>query len=675
MHGDLSSIVSCDVETRSRCDLESCGSEKYAQHPTTEVLILKYKRGTGPVRQWRPGDLIPADFVDPRCTFVAVQSSGFEILIFRYILTPRFGFPSLPDERWECVSAMAAYAGLPQGLSKMSTRLDLGAQSKDAGGHLNMLRLCKPLGAELVDGEFVGGEFDNHPVRHARNRLYCEQDVVAEFAAFVQLPRLPQMERDTWLLHRKINSRGVPVDLDLCYGARNIIKIAAAKYLDELKRVSGGKITTIDQRERILEFAAERGVSLCLKPDGDDDDPDASPNTREETLTALVPTIENPEVRRIIEIRQLLTAAAVKKYQAVIDWADDDWRCRGFSTYYGAGPGRWSGTQAQFQNLKRPDHKGDLIEEALPYIQRGDYDAAFALSKGDVLGLLSSTVRSILKAEDGNDFRVSDFASVEARKVAWLAGEENLLEPFRRNEDLYVKMACEILGCNREDVVDLVTGKPANPEQKRRRQIGKCPFLGCGYQMGWGHLIEVARKQAGVDLTEELARAIVDTFRGNYPKIPEFWRDIENGAKECVRSRRTIHHPKFRFRMFGDWLIMRIPSGRELFYWQPRFELNERGREQLVYLSTRGPKQLYGGLLTENITQASSRDLLVDAMHRAEAAGLNVVMHCHDELVDEGPTDDGERASILHWCMTQVAPWAEGMPMAAETHACHRYSK
>lgn len=667
MHADVSNVVLCDVETRSRADLECVGSEKYAAHPSTEVTILKYARGMGPVYQWRPGDLVPLDFLDPRVTFAAVQSSGFETLIFRYILTPKFGFPEIPDQRWECVGAMAAYAGMPQGLGKMSDRLELGDQSKDAGGHLNMLRLCKPVGAELVDGEFIGGEFDNNPIRHARNRLYCEQDVIAERAAYLQLPKLPPMERRTWLLHRKINSRGVPVDLALCYGARNIIEIATAKHLDELARISGGKITTIDQRERILDFAKERGVSLMLPHDEKE-------NIREETLTELVPTIEQPEVKRILEIRQLLTAAAVKKYQATIEWADEDWRCRGFSTYYGAGPGRWSGTQAQFQNLKRPDHKQDVIDEAIPRIQRGDYDAVFALSKGDVLGLLSSCVRSIIWFHDGMG-RVSDFSSVEARKVAWLADEENLLEPFRRGEDLYVKMACEILGCTRDDVVDPQTGKPANPEQKRRRQIGKCPFLGAGYQMGWSHLIEVGRKQAGVDLSEELARAIIDTFRGNYPKIPKFWRDIENAAKFCVKTGKTISHPKFRFRMFGDWLIMRIPSGRELFYFQPRFELNEQGREQLVYTSTRGTKQLYGGLLTENITQASSRDLLTDAMHRAEACGLNIVMHCHDELVDEGPADDGERASILHWCMTQVEPWAEGMPMAAETHACERYSK
>lgn len=666
-----------DYETRSRADLDSVGVAEYSKDPTTEILYLCYTLNDGPVQIWHPGEPVPAIFFDPRVFFFAVNAE-FEIEITRNIASVLYGFPVLPDSRWVCVSSMAANAGLAQGLAKMSAALELGEESKDHSARLNMLRLCKPVGGKLNErtGRFEGGEFDNDAERHDRNRAYCGQDVIAERAAAKQLPLLTERERRVWLLHRKINSRGVPIDADLCRGANAIVEEYQAGLVHELGELTDQEITTPDQRDRMIALAERRGVDLRLP--GDD-----KPNVRKETVERLLPMVEDPIVKRMLEIRQLLGSAAIDKFRKMLTWAAPDGCIYDALTYFGAGPGRWSGRGPQVQNLFRPKHSEEVIEEAIPLVMRGDLQAIIELSRSvhrdgreDVFGLLSSIVRSTVKAPPGKKFIISDFSGVEARVLAWLANAERLLTLFRNGEDVYVAMAQDIFQCGPDEIVDPETKKPANPEQKRRRQMGKVPFLGAGYQMGWEHLMVVADKQAGVTLTEMESRNIVDTFRGNNPEIPQFWRDIENAAKWVVSNGKPIVHPKFAFRMFGRWLVMRLPSGRELFYRDPRFEPSERrSGMQLVYSSPKGKKQLYGGLLTENIDQASSRDLLVDAMFRMDAMGIDMRMTVHDETVSLCDENDDVTPALVHSLMETVGGWSHDIPITAETHTCVRYAK
>jgi DNA polymerase bacteriophage-type len=698
--------LTVDVESRSRADIECCGSTKYAKHPSTEVLCVKYGYTVDDVKTWLPGNPIPPEFSDERIP-LAAQRAGFEVAMFKHCL-PRYGFPSIPNTRWRCSAAMAGYAGLPQGLDKISEKLDLGQWGKDKAGHENMLKLCRPFPKKLpklppkkkgdpprerrkaepvvlVDGIYEGGEFNNDNMRHLKNIAYCEQDVVAEIVVQSKVPPLPEREQRAWQLHQKINERGIPVDLDLCRGAVEIIKKASARYLEELADITGGAITTADQRDRIVEFCTARGVDMRQNTSKDKKNKE-KPNIQEATVTAVLERGGIDETcKRILEIRQLLNSAAVKKFQATIDCADEDWRVRDGHNYYGAGPGRWSGALAQFQNLIRPTLKADKIEAAIPVITAGDYHEIERMSGGDPFLYLANCVRSIILAPPGRKLVVSDFSGIEARKLAWLAGCDGLINLFLSGADPYVSMAGKITGCTPQEIFqhgpDGKIVRDANGEKvyvdggKRLRQIGKCPFLGCGYQLGWSTLIVNAKKQAGVELDEELSRTIIDTFRSEFPEIPQFWRDIENGAKWCVRKRKKVVHKMFQFRMFGPWLVMRLPCGRELFYFRPRFEKNDEGRDELVYDSPRGTKQLYGGLLTENITQASSRDLLVDAMFRQDAMGLDLFMHCHDETVVECDAADEATPKLVHWTMEQVESWAEGCPVTAETKTSERYEK
>lgn len=251
-----------------------------------------------------------------------------------------------------------------------------------------------------------------------------------------------------------------------------------------------------------------------------------------------------------------------------------------------------------------------------------------------------------------------------------------MLNVFRSGEDVYIGMAMKVLGCKLEDVVNPETMKAETPKQKKNRQMGKIPFLGCGYQMGWEKLQLQAKKFVNVDLTEAEARNIVDIFRKEYPEVPAFWRDIENAANWCVKNNsvKPVGNAMFKFRMYKQWLTMELPSGRALFFFKPTFEPSPRfkGQQQLVYQSPKGKKQLYGGLWTENWVQAFSRDLMCDALERCEENFLETILTCHDEVVT---LDKIGSPSPLHQLMEIVPEWAAGAPIAAETKQMVRYGK
>jgi DNA polymerase len=291
----------------------------------------------------------------------------------------------------------------------------------------------------------------------------------------------------------------------------------------------------------------------------------------------------------------------------------------------------------------------------------------------DVVGTISKASRAIIRAPEGKTFVLSDFSGIEARVCAWFAGEEKLLKQFREKQDVYVTMACDIFGVPDINGTD---GKPI----KEKRQMGKVPFLGAQYQMGWSKLIFTARNQAGVDLSEDDARNIIDVFRSKYDKIPDFWRALEDGAKACVNSGKEIVVNEFiSYRMiehnYRKWMAMRLPSGRDIYYFEPKLG-RDGSRWNLSYYSPKGIKQLYGGLLTENAVQGASRDLMAEAMIRVNAAGRTIVLTVHDEIVSEIPLDKVEfEAKIIHTMMETKPLWAVTLPLSAETHVSKRFDK
>ncbi len=296
-----------------------------------------------------------------------------------------------------------------------------------------------------------------------------------------------------------------------------------------------------------------------------------------------------------------------------------------------------------------------------------------------VVKALATAVKPIVTAPDGEEFIVSDFSGIEARVLQWLCGHERMLQLFRDGADIYIDMACKIFQC-----------KPSEVDKKVRRQIGKVAVLGLGYQMGAKKFVANVKAQIGMDIDLEFSSKIVGVFRATQQPVVKLWKNIEKACIMAVRDGKTIDicKGKLRIKMEGEYLTIRLPSGRKLYYYKPvvKMEENDWGKEspKLSYLQKKGRQDTYGGKLVENVVQAISRCLLVDAMRRIKKAGLRIAMHVHDETVTRVKLGDreafykdeaGNECGIIPRCMTTVADWAAGCPVGAETHRCVRYTK
>jgi DNA polymerase len=680
--GILTGVVVTDLESRSYLDLRVVGSSVYSRDPSTEVLCMAYNVSGGPIQLWHPGDPVPPVFFDPNYRIAASMTSGFEEEMFANLMTPRHGFPRIPLERWLCIASYCGHAGLRQSLAEVSKDLELGELGKDNAGHLNMMRLCRPQKSKVTVepicddfGRWHGGAFDNSPEKHKKNDQYCMKDVIAETEVLRIVPTPPASEQRVWRAHRRINQRGIPIDLALCHGADKIMREELAETSTAFQKLTG--VPSPSCREQFHTWMMQQGF-VCKRPE------DKKENLQADTFDWVLENVEDlrPQVKQAITLASRMSGATAKKYAALIASTDRDGRCRNLLKYYGANTGRWSGMGAQPQNLKKASVEQDVLDKWIDILKTGNRQELIrVVGENKVFEVLGDCIRSTIYAPEGKVLTCSDFSGIEARITAYAAGCESLLEKFRNNEDVYVEMAMKVMGCTRDQVVNPLTGKADTPERKKNRQMGKVPFLGCGYQMGWEKLIATAKKQLDIDVTEAQARLIVDLFRKGYPEIPNFWRDIQNAAEWTVKNDSTqpVGSAMFKFRMFHKnglrWLTMELPSGRALFFFNPRFrKVVKFGREQdeLIYDSPKGVKSLYGGLWTENWVQAFSRDLMAEAIFRCDDHGLECILSCHDELVT---LDDENSPEILTGLMETVPSWAEGAPIASETHRYKRYAK
>jgi DNA polymerase len=703
-----------DFETRSRVSLKRHGISRYARDPSTYVLCLSYGMNPKEVDTWFPpvgGSM--ANFKWPPMPdlirFAIEQgwefhahNASFEQHIWWYIMHHQLGWPVVPANKWRCTAAKAAYANCPRALEQVGIWFGLNDDGKDKEGHKLMKSMTTPSKATKKKPSTFTDDSDSHE----RLRKYNRQDVIAEINVDVRLPEWPEQEQRIWLLDQKINQRGIPVDVDLCKGAMTLFKRAMAGANREIATLTGDVVTKPTQNKRIVDWANRRGVNIG----------NLRETTVKETLKELKGKDQYADVSRVLEIRQEAGSAAVKKYQATIDCADNDGRARDLLLYGGAGPLRWAGKKLQPHNFKRGpsapedlcqlitlgDHeffkdtidklveadearteekrikknKPDLKNFYIGHSTKKD-EAGNALPQTDVIPLLKSAVKSIIRAPRGRKLIISDFSGIEARVLQWFAGNERALQMFRDGQDIYVDMACKIYGCQPEEILDMVTREPF-PHMKDRRQIGKVAVLGLGYGMGAAKFVATVWAQVQIKIDLPFAQKVVDTFRESNPEVTNLWNRIE---RACVRTLRTGDHLRFgklETRMDRKWLCIKLPSGRWMHYYGARLikeDTNYGERYRIRYLQKKGLDETYGGKLVENIVQAASRDLLCDAMFRIDDAGHDIVMHVHDEVVVEVDAKDDKAEAFVHDAMRTVAPWAAGCPVGAETHTSVRYSK
>jgi DNA polymerase bacteriophage-type len=647
-------MISIDFETRSEADLKKTGSWVYSLHPTTEVLCLAVKFRDNPVRLILPDEIERNGFCLIQAAIqqgeqVEAHNAFFEKAIWQNIMVKRYGWPEIKPEQWRCSASKAAYHALPRSLGGAGQTLGLDV-TKDDEGRRVMLQLCKP----RTKGTKIYFEKEDHPDKFKTLYDYCKSDVESEHALSKRLGDLPAKELAVWQLDQKINMRGVPIDIDAVDAALKILSEYTTKLAAEIDIITEGAIQTIGQRAKIIEWSASRGEILTGL-------------TKDDVAKAL-PNIKDAKVKRLLEIRQGLSKTSTAKYEAMKNSTAPDGRIRDVLMYHGASTGRWTGKLVQFQNLPRGNIKD--MATAIDLIKQGSLSAVEMLTD-DVMGFMSGAIRGMVKAPEGKQFLVADFAAIEARVLGWLAGSEKMLNQFRQGQDLYKDMASNIY---RVDVKDVT------PEQ---RQLGKAAILGAGYGMGAPKFFETCLSW-GIKVHEGLAKTAINTYRSTYHDVRSLWQDQEKAAHTAVRTGKKITAGKTAWFVEDDFLKCQLPSGRCLHYYKP--ELREKETDwgmsiELSYMAEKNGKAFrngtYGGKLVENITQAVARDLMAEAMIRIEDEGFEIVLSVHDELIVEVPLQTALQNPLERFCnlMAATPDWATDCPVEAEGWSGINYKK
>lgn len=742
--------ATCDFETRSRADLLVVGADKYARDESTEAICLSFVLpGEDPDRDgihewWNPyvtGFDLPKDNAYYMKQFLAwvrkggkveAHNWGFEYAIWNNVCVPAFGWDPLTIKQGVCSAAKGSYYALPRSLDAVAKALQIRDRNgelveKDNEGYKLMMYLSKPQGGRFVGTE---GEF-------RRLISYCSTDVRTEHYVSCALPDIPAKEQEIWELDQVINTRGLFIDTDMAQAAYDADQEFSQNLRDKLPELTGGMADKPTQRARIKAWCESMSVQLK--------------DTKGTTVDRVLKDENVPAVvKQVLIILRMGNRTSTAKYRAMLDMVCADGRARGSMMYYGATTGRWSGKGLQPHNFPRGDIKATTgiknIEEAM---EAARLDILYGLEwlsmvYDDVGKLLSDALRGAICAPPGKKLVVCDFAAIEGRVLPWLANDQELLEVFRNNQDVYCFMADDIYGYK--------THKSTHPDE---RFVGKQAILGLGFGMGVKRFLADLAEKFDVHLPKKFISNVVKVYRTKRHKIVKFWRDIEECAITAVQTGQQVPMPEGKLTWYtkkyegvGIFLHCLLPSGRSLSYPFPmlrkdatyffdakRTTVDSEGRsvsesesirvsvpngKDLAIRAFREAKRIaqledvellvslqdvvnkepslkytltfmamnattkqwertstYGGMLTENVTQAVARDCMAWSMLRLEKFPFyDLVLSVHDEAVGEAPIDD-PRASYKHMeeQMALGEEWSEGLPIAVEGWEGRMYRK
>ena len=630
--------VHIDFETYSEADIKSVGLYNYAYHPSTKVICMAYRIGDGIVKLWRPGRALP---VFPKAYKLIAHNVMFELEIIRA------GKMKIPiPAQIQCTASEAAMMGYPRSLGGAAKAMRLKVQ-KDETGKGKMLQVSKPRRPSNKDP--ATNWFANKEKMNATYR-YCINDVVVEGAIGEITDDLCPYERAIFLLDRKVNARGIAFDRELAESAVELSKQYMKRRLNkELFWISGFKVQSVSNVKSIREALRDFDIEVD--------------SLNKEVVNNLLNRDLHPTARRILEIRKEGGLASVAKYKKMLKWGADDDRLRYILMYHGAGTGRWTGKGPQLHNL--PQGSKMDKDEAIAKIKSRNI-AEFDDTEYDLMDALSSCIRETMTASPGKILGAADFKNIEVRVLAWLAGQEDLLRLLADGGDPYIDMAASIYGVKVEDVT------------AEQRNIGKMAVLGLGFQMA-ASTFQSQVQSRGIEMTIEFAEEVVKIYRAKYKKVVAFWKRIE---KDAIATKKDEKMPesegrKYHFHLKGGNLLMNLPSGRNLYFLDPVVERGRYGskisHKRVNSVTTQWERRdTYGGMLTENIVQATARDLLAEAMLRVEEE-YDIVLHIHDELViDVEPDVDREHFESL---VRKVPRWALGLPLEIDTWYQFRYQK
>lgn len=638
--------LSIDIETRSSVDIGKAGSYKYAQSPDFQILLFAYQLDDGPVvvKDLASGEQMP-NLVRLALTDPNVVKHAYNAAFEWYCLN-RAGYKT-PIEQWRCTMAHGLYCGYTAGLDATGKAIGLPQdKQKMAAGKALIRYFCIPCKPTKANGGRTWNQPWHDPDKWALFRDYCRQDVVTEREILKRLNLFPMpgAEEKQWQMDVLMNAYGVRVDTDLIAGALTIDGISTQELTEEAVRITG--VDNPNSTSQLLKWLQDNGTE--------------TDNLRKATVSELLDGYNSAEVQRILEIRQQLGKTSVKKYVAMDTAKGEGNRVRGLTQYYGANrTGRWAGRLVQMQNLPRNYLK--TLDYARKVVKAKNY-AGLKLLYGNVPDTLSQLIRTAFIPSEGNKFVVADFSAIEARVIAWLAGEQWVNEVFATHGKIYEATASQMFHVPIEKIVK------GNPEYALR-QKGKVATLALGYQGGTAALTAMGALQMG--LTEEELPDIVRRWRQANPRIRDLWYAVEQAALTAMTAAQPQAINGLIFALEGDlvygqsFLTVRLPSGRKLFYPKPFLKENQFGKMAVHYYTVGQQTRkwevasTYGGKMTENIVQAIARDCLAVTLERIAAKGLQVVFHVHDEVIIDAPVD----TTVDEICslMAEPIPWAPGL--------------
>lgn len=677
------------ISTTAPHGIGAVGAAAYSEHPSTEVLSLAYnlKDGKGP-RLWLPGMPAPTDLFEHLANggLIEAANSGFEYFIWTNVCHKRMGWPPINPEQLRDPQAKARAWSLPAKLEKLAKTLKVQDLKIEDGKRL-IQKFSIPRNPTKNDQRLRMHPYDpDHAVDAGKLYEYNLGDIKAESAVSACIPDLQPEELQLWLLDQKINFRGVYIDSPSVDACIEIVRQATEQYTLELQQLTGGAVQSVGEIKKLQEWVNYRGAAMRGM-------------TADDVSAALERELPK-DVRRVLEIRASLGGASVKKLYAIKKRLCSDSRVRDIFAFCGADTGRWAGRGPQPQNfpssgpnvrqcdpvngcgkhsaakhgeacpwcsapdwaLKESEWTVDAVEDALEVIKYGKLEYVEKVF-GDAIATVSGCLRGMFSAAPGKRFICSDYSAIEAVVLAALAGEEWRLDVFRTHGKIYEMSAAKITGIPFEEFMRVK--KETGQHHPMRKKVGKVAELASGFQGGYG-----AWCNFGADkfMSEEEIRANIKKWRAESPMIVKFWYGMEDSAIRAVQNPgQYFGYNGIYFGVKDDVLYCRLLSGRLLAYHEPRLhrDITPWGKEVLK-LSFMGVdsttkqwvrQDIYGGKWTENVVQATARDIMAHAMRNLDRAGYDIAIHVHDEIVAEvdegfGSVEELEKimATLPHWC-------------------------
>lgn len=653
-------VMGLDIETYSSVDLTDAGVYAYTESPDFDILLISYifdDWGEDDVRTIDCFDADPdmmAEFIealtDPQIVKTAFNANFERTCLAKWLNKP------MPPEEWRCTMVKALTLGLPGNLAGAGEALGLPAEKlKDPQGKALIRFFSKPCKPTRTNGQRTRNLPEHDPAKWQLYKNYNRQDVVTEQEILRKLSiyKTTEDEQQLWTLDQHMNDHGVKLDIPMVQKIVEYDTQRRQELQEEAQELTGLK--NPNSLAQLKRWLAEQGVEMA--------------SVTKDTIAEVLQRPDLPEaVRRVLEIRTALGKTSVAKYSTMLVAHCQDHRLRGILQFYGANrSGRWAGRLVQTHNLA----KNSLPDLALAreLAAEGNFDTMATLF-GETAFVFSELIRTAFIPSDGCRFIVSDFSAIEARVLAWLAGEEWVLEAFRNGEDIYCKTASMMYHVPVEK----------HGANSHLRQKGKVAVLACGYQGGVGAMKRMDRSGS---IPEDELQSVVDQWRQANSKAVKLWRTCELAARTAIEEHRTVRLKNgIAFGYINGNLFIKLPSGRKLCYWDTRLKLDPRdGREHIVYMGVNqetkqwGETETYGGKLVENIVQATARDCLAISMQRVTALGYNIVMHVHDEIIVDCPIEDTDAMERINACMAEPIPWAPGLPLRGDGYETPFYMK